>query len=234
MKTLRTAVNFMTAIGAGMSVFIADTWKMFAVQNHVSFAARAAGQLLIVGIGAHVIKELATVAVGSWPWLRRALLGRHYFEGTWCDVVSISNQAPIYGISWIEPDGMSVKWFAFNHSAALSPCGFFIADLISVEWPRLFFKYKVSDDSSVEAEGFGQLMFDVNQGGAAYYHGFCVDRHGSISTIFGSRITDQETLSQLIALKGRKEALGHAASQIADMMNLSGTSVQKTGAQPKA
>lgn len=208
MKRLQTFVSILTAGGLAASFLLADMWKALAVRHHLDFLFQLGGQFFIVGITTYLVREAASSAATAWTWLRRIVLGKQYIEGVWVDVVRAQGQEAWYGLCWIEPSGLSIRYYGCNHNQHGAPIGTFIADLLTFDWPRLSFKYHNSDDSTVETEGFGEFIFEPGyKERTVCYKGFVIDRNGNTSSVFGRKVVEPSLCQAFSDIRSRREAL---------------------------
>ena len=156
--------------------------------------------LAIVSGGSYVLRLVLEIVFESSRWLRRLLLGRQFVEGTWFDLSVEDGQPIIVGVSRVEFSGTTVRFSGEDFAVDGTRQGHYLADLTSLEWPKLKYKYTyhVSDAPQLSKQGYGEAQFIERDGPPKEYVGFYFELLvGKRVTYEGWRVEDPEILAQL-------------------------------------
>jgi hypothetical protein len=142
--------------------------------------------------------------------LRRWVLGRAFVEGSWIQAERGGPNGPRLAIVSMKPayHGILVTSSTLTRMGEIESG--LHAEFHQISWPRLDFKFRetLPSDSGRQAEGFGEIQFDLTGGAPRRYAG-CLQMAGVDKRIKteGIKLTSWKERRQLRSLEGRRDVL---------------------------
>ena len=168
------------------------------------------GATLILLVMWSVLAGVILPGVLKTGMLRRLVLGRAYVEGSWIQAERGGPNGPRIAIVSLKPARNGV----LLSSSTLTRMGEIEsglqAEFHQLTWPRLDFKFRetLPSDSGRQAEGFGEIQFDLTGGAPRRYSG-CLQLGGTDKRIKTEaiKLTSWKERRQLRSLDGRRDVL---------------------------
>ncbi len=204
------ASRVVSVLGVAIGVIIAHRANAWLDAHQVS------DPILIVVAGAIVVSasELLRFLFDHWllDWspLRRLVLGWHYVEGTWLDVMRKESAVLAIGITRIQADGQRIRIAGDDFDPNARFTGRYWTEILSIDWPRVryLYHYHRSDASNPADPGFATIQFDERRGTPVRYKGDFFDRSDGKQIEFeGWRVQDRALLRKLDDPAQRAEAI---------------------------
>lgn len=204
------ANRFVSAVGVGIGVVVAHRTNDWLAAQDVSNPV-----LIVVAIGIVVLtSELLRLFFDHWllDWspIRWLVLGWHYVEGTWLDVMWKENAVLAIGITRIHADGQKIRITGDDFDPNGQFTGRYWTEILSIDWPRVryLYHYHRSDASSPADPGFATIQFDERRGRPVRYKGDFFDRSDGKQVAFeGWRVKDRELRRELDERVQRSKAI---------------------------
>ena len=142
--------------------------------------------------------------------LRRWVLGRAFVEGSWIQAERGGPNGPRLAIVSMKPayPGILVTSSTLTRMGEIESG--LHAEFHQISWPRLDFKFRetLPSNSGRQAEGFGEIQFDLTGGAPRRYAG-CLQVAGMDKRIKteGIKLTSWKERRQLRSLEGRRDVL---------------------------
>lgn len=139
--------------------------------------------------------------------VRRMILGKYYFEGTWLQSEKGEGHKRLSVID-IQPDGKSFIFSGYSLNEDLEVESNTLIEFSKLEWPFMTYKHRnsLSDGSDGKREGVGEIQFEMNKATARRYNGFVqYVRHENRARIEGAKLTSNAEVKNLRTLQGRQK-----------------------------
>ncbi|KCZ64479.1 hypothetical protein [Hyphomonas atlantica] len=144
-------------------------------------------------------------------WPRRWVLGRSFVEGSWIQAERGGPNGPRIAIVTLKParNGILISSSTLTRIGEVESG--LHAEYLGFNWPRIDFKFRetLPIESGRQAEGFGEVQFDLTGGAPTRYSG-CLQFAGAEKRIKteGIKLTSWKERRKLRSLEGRAEVLG--------------------------
>ena len=142
--------------------------------------------------------------------LRRWVLGRAFVEGSWIQAERGGPNGPRLAIVSIKPARNGVLLTSSTLTRMGEIESGLHAEFHQLNWPKLDFKFRetLPTDSGRQAEGFGEIQFDLTGGAPRRYAG-CLQMAGIDKRIKTEaiKLTNGKERRQLRSLEGRRDVL---------------------------
>jgi hypothetical protein len=142
--------------------------------------------------------------------VRRWVLGRAYVEGSWIQAERGGPAGPRLAIVSLKPSRKGVSLTATTLTRTGEIESGLQAEYHQFDWPRLDFKFRetLPSESGRQAEGFGEIQFDLTGGAPGRYAG-CLQVSGADKRIKTEavKLTSWKERRQLRSLDGRRDVL---------------------------
>lgn len=126
--------------------------------------------------------------------IRRLILGRYYFEGTWIKGVRLSDDRKALAILDIQPleDGFCASGRFINERGEVTSN--FRAEYQELAWPVIKLKHvhNRADQDNGARDGVAELMFEANRERAQRFDGCFIEGALEGALLEGSRLDDRE------------------------------------------
>lgn len=134
-------------------------------------------RLVIFAITWGVIHFLVQVGFERLKIIRKIIFGKQFIEGTWIDLMFDGENPISFGISRIDFLGSKIVFGGEYFDLKGYNAGLFSAEMFSVEWPILQYKYSYhhSSNQQLSKEGNGRLQFIPRAGIPKRYKGHYFD-----------------------------------------------------------
>jgi hypothetical protein len=139
--------------------------------------------------------------------VRRMILGKYYFEGTWLQSEKGEEHSRLSVID-IQPQGKGFIFSGYSLNEDLEIESNTLIEFSKLEWPFMTYKYRnsLSDGADGKREGVGELQFEMNKAAARRYNGYVqyVKNQARVK-IEGAKLTSNGEVKQLRTLQGRQK-----------------------------
>lgn len=178
-----------------------------------AFAGETAG-MITLGVAVSILVVFwLTMTEAIFPSLfrvnslRRMILGKYYFEGTWLQAERADDECRMAVID-IQPAGKSFIFsgYALNESFEIESNA--LIEFSKVEWPFITYKYRnsLSDGRDGLREGVGEIQFEMNRDSSRRFNGFLqFVSAGRRVKIEGTKLTKGSEVRKLRSLEGRHQ-----------------------------
>ena len=139
--------------------------------------------------------------------VRRMILGKYYFEGTWLQSEKGEGHARLSVID-IQPQGKGFIFSGYSLNEDLEIESNTLIEFSKLEWPFMTYKYRnsLSDGADGKREGVGELQFEMNKASARRYNGYVqYVKNQARLKIEGAKLTSNGEVKQLRTLQGRQK-----------------------------
>ena len=139
--------------------------------------------------------------------IRRLVLGKYYFEGTWLQSEKGDGHKRLSVID-IQPAGKSFIFSGYSLNEELEIESNTLIEFSKLEWPFMTYKYRnsLSDGADGQREGVGEIQFEMNRASARRYNGYVqYVRNEARLRIEGSKLTSNREVKNLRTLQGRQK-----------------------------
>ena len=199
---------------AGIVAFgptIRDMILQMAGQSALAQWAGLAGAGLVLLVVWSVLSGIVLPGLLKFGLLRRWVLGRAFIEGSWIQAERGGPNGPRIGIVTLKPARNGVLLSASTLTRMGEIESGLQAEYHAVDWPRIDFKFRetLPTESGRQAEGFGEMQFDLTGGAPTRYSG-CLQFAGADKRIKTEavKLTSWKERRKLRSLDGRGEVLG--------------------------
>lgn len=178
-----------------------------------NFSGTPADWLSVGGIVAVMVVVWIAMTEAIFPSLfrlntiRRMVLGKYYFEGTWLQSEKGDTHQRLSVID-IQPDGKGFIFSGYSLNADLEIESNTLIEFSKLEWPFMTHKYRnsLSDGADGRREGVGEIQFEMNRAASRRYNGFVqYVRYAKRARIEGAKLTSNSEVRNLRTLKGRQK-----------------------------
>ncbi|MEO1643009.1 MAG: hypothetical protein AAFR74_06695 [Pseudomonadota bacterium] len=139
--------------------------------------------------------------------VRRLVLGKYYFEGTWLQSEKGESHARLSVID-IQPQGKGFIFSGYSLNEDLEIESNTLIEFSKLDWPFMTYKYRnsLSDGGDGKREGVGEIQFEMNKASARRYNGYVqYVRNEARVKIEGAKLTSNGEVKQLRTLQGRQK-----------------------------
>lgn len=139
--------------------------------------------------------------------VRRLILGKYYFEGTWLQSEKGDGENRMSVID-IQPKGKGFIFSGYSLNAELEIERNTLIEFSDLDWPFMTYKYRnsLSDGADGRREGVGELQFEMNKASPRRYNGYAqFVRNSARLNIEGAKLTQNREVKNLRTLQGRRK-----------------------------
>lgn len=139
--------------------------------------------------------------------VRRLVLGKYYFEGTWLQSEKGEAHNRLSVID-IQPSGKSFIFSGYSLNENLEIESNTLIEFSKLEWPFMTYKYRnsLSDGADGRRDGVGEIQFEMNRATSRRYNGFVqYVRYENRVRIEGAKLTSNSEVRSLRTLQGRQK-----------------------------
>ncbi len=164
------------------------------------------------GVGVMVVFWLAMTeaifpALFRFNSVRRLILGKYYFEGTWLQSEKGEDHQRLSVID-IQPDGKGFIFSGYSLTEDLEIESNTLIEFSKMEWPFMTYKHRnsLSDGADGKRDGVGELQFEMNRAASRRYNGFVqFVRSPERLRVEGAKLTNGREVKDLRTLQGRQK-----------------------------
>jgi len=139
--------------------------------------------------------------------VRRLVLGKYYYEGTWLQSEKGEGHSRLSVID-IQPQGKGFIFSGYSLNKDLEIESNTLIEFSKLDWPFMTYKYRnsLSDGGDGKREGVGEIQFEMNKASARRYNGYVqyVKNQARVK-IEGAKLTSNSEVKQLRTLRGRQK-----------------------------
>ena len=138
--------------------------------------------------------------------MRRLILGKYYFEGTWLQSEKGDGHERLSVID-IQPDGKGFIFSGYSLNKDLEIESNTLIEFSDMSWPFMTYKHRnsLSDGADGRRDGVGELQFEMNRSASRRYNGFVqFVRSPDRIRIEGAKLTSGREVKSLRTLQGRQ------------------------------
>ena len=142
--------------------------------------------------------------------VRRLVLGKYYYEGTWLQSEKGEGHSRLSVID-IQPQGKSFIFSGYSLNEDLEIESNTLIEFSKLDWPFMTYKYRnsLSDGADGQREGVGEIQFEMNKASARRYNGYVqYVKNQARLKIEGAKLTSNSEVKQLRTLQGRQKVFG--------------------------
>lgn len=139
--------------------------------------------------------------------VRRLILGKYYFEGTWLQSEKGEDHQRLSVID-IQPDGKGFIFSGYSLNQDLEIESNTLIEFSKLEWPFMTYKHRnsLSDGADGKRDGVGELQFEMNRAASRRYNGFVqFVRSPERLRVEGAKLTNGREVKDLRTLEGRQK-----------------------------
>jgi hypothetical protein len=139
--------------------------------------------------------------------VRRLILGKYYFEGTWLQSEKGEAHQRLSVID-IQPDGKGFIFSGYSLNQDLEIESNTLIEFSKLEWPFMTYKHRnsLSDGADGKRDGVGELQFEMNRAASRRYNGFVqFVRSPERLRVEGAKLTNGREVKDLRTLEGRQK-----------------------------
>lgn len=139
--------------------------------------------------------------------VRRMVLGKYYFEGTWLQSEKGEDHERLSVID-IQPDGKGFIFSGYSLNKDLEIESNTLIEFSKMEWPFMTYKHRnsLSDGADGKRDGVGELQFEMNRTTSRRYNGFVqFVRSPDRLRVEGAKLTNGREVKDLRTLQGRQK-----------------------------
>jgi len=203
-----------TVSAAAILSVLAAVGPQFMTALEASTAASGGSMLTTIG-GAVVVMVVFWIAMTEaiFPMLfrlnsvRKMILGKYYFEGTWLQSEKGEDHQRLSVID-IQPKGKSFIFSGYSLNEKLEIESNSLIEFSKLDWPFMTYKYRnsLSDGADGKRDGVGEIQFEMNRAAARRYNGFVqYIRSDARLRIEGAKLTSNREVKNLRTLQGRQK-----------------------------
>ncbi|KCZ46254.1 hypothetical protein [Hyphomonas pacifica] len=210
LPNLIAAVAILGAVVAFGPMLRALAAEVMAGSGKVGMWALLAGLCAILVILWGVMAEIVLPAILKLGGLRRLVLGSAYVEGSWIQAERGGPNGPRIAIVSLKPsrNGLLLSSTSLTRSGEAESG--IQTEFYQLSWPHLEFKFRetLPADSGKQAEGIGEIQFDLTGGAPKRYSG-CLQTLGADKRVKteGIKLTSWRERRHLRSLEGRRDVL---------------------------
>lgn len=139
--------------------------------------------------------------------VRRVVLGKYYFEGTWLQSEKGTDHERLSVID-IQPNGKGFIFSGYSLNKDLEIESNTLIEFSKMEWPFMTYKHRnsLSDGVDGKRDGVGELQFEMNRAASRRYNGFVqFVRSADRVRVEGAKMTSNKEVKSLRSLQGRRK-----------------------------
>lgn len=139
--------------------------------------------------------------------VRKLILGKYYFEGTWLQSEKGSDHERLSVID-IQPSGKGFIFSGYSLNKDLEIESNTLIEFSKMEWPFMTYKHRnsLSDGMDGQRDGVGELQFEMNRAASRRYNGFVqFVRSADRIRVEGAKMTSNKEVKSLRTLEGRQK-----------------------------
>ncbi|MEM9054484.1 MAG: hypothetical protein AAGB16_04085, partial [Pseudomonadota bacterium] len=139
--------------------------------------------------------------------VRRLVLGKYYFEGTWLQSERGEDHQRLSVID-IQPNGKGFIFSGYSLNEDLEIESNTLIEFSKMQWPFMTYKHRnsLSDGADGKRDGVGELQFEMNRSAARRYNGFVqFVRSPDRLRVEGVKLTSNREVKNLRTLQGREK-----------------------------
>ncbi len=139
--------------------------------------------------------------------VRRLVLGKYYFEGTWLQSEKGEGHERLSVID-IQPRGKSFIFSGYSLNSDLEIESNTLIEFSKLDWPFMTYKYRnsLSDGADGKRDGVGEIQYEMNRAAARRYNGYVQYVRGDARLrIEGAKMTSNREVKKLRTLQGRRD-----------------------------
>ena len=170
-------------------------------------AAAIGGGVAVMVVVWLAMTEAIFPALFRFNSVRRLILGKYYFEGTWLQAEKGEGHQRLSVID-IQPDGKGFIFSGYSLNQDLEIESNTLIEFSKMEWPFMTYKHRnsLSDGADGKRDGVGELQFEMNRAASRRYNGFVqFVRSPERLRVEGAKLTSGREVKDLRTLDGRQK-----------------------------
>lgn len=175
--------------------------------NPTSQGLMIAGAVTVMVVFWMAFTEVILPSLFRVNWVRKAILGRYFIEGTWLQSEKGADSSHIAVID-IQPKGKSFTFSGYALDEDLNVNSNVLLELSAFNWPFMTYTYRnsLSDGSDGRRDGVGEVQFEMNQTAARRYNGYSqYIKSDQRIRLEGAKLVRSQDVRNLRTLEGREE-----------------------------
>lgn len=206
-----------TVSAAAILTVLAFVGPQFLTSLETVLGAEAGGKATAIGGGVAVMvvfwlamTEAIFPALFRFNSVRRLILGKYYFEGTWLQSEKGDDHQRLSVID-IQPDGKGFIFSGYSLNKNLEIESNTLIEFSKMSWPFMTYKHRnsLSDGADGQRDGVGELQFEMNRAASRRYNGYVqFVRSPDRLRIEGAKLTNGREVRDLRTLQGRQKVFG--------------------------
>jgi len=139
--------------------------------------------------------------------VRKMVLGKYYFEGTWLQSEKGLDHERLSVID-IQPAGKGFIFSGYSLNKHLEIESNTLIEFSKMEWPFMTYKHRnsLSDGVDGKRDGVGEIQFEMNRAASRRYNGFVqFVRSADRVRVEGAKMTSNKEVKSLRSLEGRQQ-----------------------------
>ncbi|MEL6692219.1 MAG: hypothetical protein AAFQ12_04200 [Pseudomonadota bacterium] len=175
-------------------------------QDTASTALAVGGAVAIMVVFWLAMTEAILPSLFRFNTVRRLILGKYYFEGTWLQSEKGDGHQRLSVID-IQPDGKGFIFSGYSLNKDLEIESNTLIEFSDMSWPFMTYKHRnsLSDGADGRRDGVGELQFEMNRSASRRYNGFVqFVRSPERVRIEGAKLTSGREVKSLRTLQGRQ------------------------------
>lgn len=175
-------------------------------QDATSMTVAVGGAAAIMVVFWLAMTEAIFPTLFRFNTVRRLILGKYYFEGTWLQSEKGDGHQRLSVID-IQPDGKGFIFSGYSLNQDLEIESNTLIEFSDMSWPFMTYKNRnsLSDGADGRRDGVGELQFEMNRSASRRYNGFVqFVRSPDRVRIEGARLTSGREVKSLRTLQGRQ------------------------------
>lgn len=203
-----------TVSAAAILTVLAFVGPQFLTSLETVLGGETSGKATAIGGGVAVMvvfwlamTEAIFPALFRFNSVRRLILGKYYFEGTWLQSEKGDDHQRLSVID-IQPDGKGFIFSGYSLNKNLEIESNTLIEFSKMSWPFMTYKHRnsLSDGADGQRDGVGELQFEMNRAASRRYNGFVqFVRSPDRLRIEGAKLTNGREVKDLRTLKGRQK-----------------------------
>lgn len=191
----------LVALGVGLSTFAGGPTErlagsLFGVDNDGALSNPLIA-VLMIGLVVLVwlsLSQFVLPRMFGFDWVRRLVLGRYYFEGTWIKAVRLAKDGKALAVMDVQPmDERFVVTGRFINERG-EVISNFRTEYQALEWPVLKLKHvhnRPTQDSGAR-DGVSEIMFEANRERPRRFDGCFLEGAHAGALVEGARLDDRD------------------------------------------
>ncbi|MEL6861862.1 MAG: hypothetical protein AAGL11_08490 [Pseudomonadota bacterium] len=172
-----------------------------------SMAAAIAGSVAVMVVFWLAMTEAIFPTLFRFNAVRKLILGKYYFEGTWLQSEKGDDHERLSVID-IQPNGKTFIFSGYSLNKDLEIESNTLIEFSKMEWPFMTYKHRnsLSDGADGKRDGVGELQFEMNRAASRRYNGFVqFVRSPERLRVEGAKLTSNKEIKNLRTLQGRQK-----------------------------